>query len=229
MRILIIEDDHDKATTIAIAIRSFGTKYDPVVCASLASAVQSLERNRVDLIILDLMLPLAAGGTPIDAGLELIRIVELSINNKNAQLVALTAYEELFWQQGERFAKGGVLLVHYGAEAAGWKTTLRSIVQRTAIQQRSDFIVICALEDERRGFRDVSCSLDNCCVENGLDVQEVTIAGYRRSLVLLPRMGLINAAVIGAIAIERFQPLVVAMSGICGGESDPISLDTELA
>lgn len=217
MRILIIEDDRDKAAAIALAIHGFGAKYDAVVCSNLSSAVQFLERSRFDLIILDLMLPWSEGGTPIDTGAELIHIVESSRNNKNAQLVALTAYEELFWRQAERFTKGGVLLLHYGPQEPGWKTTLHSIVQRTAIQQRSDFVVVCALEDERLGFKNVSCSFGDCGVENGLDVQELTISGYHGRLVLLPRMGLINSAIIGTIAIERFRPLLVAMSGICGG------------
>ena len=224
MRILVVEDDHDKAATISAAIRSFGTKYDPAVCTNLASTVQTLERSRFDLIILDLMLPLTEGGAPMDVGSELINIADSSRNNKNTQLVALTAYEQLFWQQGDRFAKRGVLLVQYGGAATGWKTTLRSIVQRTSIQQRSDFIIICALEDERQGFGSVSCSLGNCRVVNGLDVQEVVVAGYRGNLVLLPRMGLINSAIVGAIAIERFQPAVVAMSGICGGMKGRVEL-----
>ena len=224
MRTLIIEDDPDKAATISSALRGFGTKYEPVVCTNLASAVQSLERSRYDLIILDLMLPLSDGGTPIDTGAELIQIVESSTSNRNAQLVALTAYEELFWQQGERFTKGGVLLLQYGPGKLGWKTTLRSIVQRTAIRQRSDFVVVCALADECDGFRNVSCDLGESCVENGLDVQEVVVGGYQGRLVLLPRMGLINSAIIATIAIERFRPLVLAMSGVCGGMQGQVEL-----
>ena len=224
MRVLIIEDDRDKAATVSLALRECGNKYEPVVCSNLASAVQFLERSRFDLIILDLMLPLSEGGTPIDAGAELIQIVESSTNNKNAQLVALTAYEELFWRQGERFTRNGVLLLLYGPGETGWRTTLRSILQRTVSQQRCDFIVVCAVEDELDGYKNVSCSFGISGVENGLDAQEVTIGGYHGRLILLPRMGLVNSAIIGAIAIERFRPVVVAMSGICGGMHGRVQL-----
>ncbi len=40
------------------------------------------------------------------------------------------------------------------------------------------------------------------------------------SVVLLPHMGLVNAAVTAGLCIDRFKPSVVGMSGICGGFKD---------
>ena len=183
----------------------------------LSNAVQELSRSIYDLIVLDLMLPLSEGGAPVDASTELIRLIEGSVTNRHSQIVALTAYEGLYKGHEELFARVGVLLVHYDEMDVGWRKTLRSLVTRAFAHQRSEFVIICALEEERDGYTRTRAVVGPYEFENGLDVRTIEIGQQKGRLILLPRAGLITSAVVGAIAIERYRPRILAMSGICAG------------
>ena len=79
-----------------------------------------------------------------------------------------------------------------------------------------------ALQEERNPY----ATLLNCnpAVRAGIDCLDLTIDGRRGTVVLLPQMGLVNAAITAAICIERFRPALIGMSGICGGFQKRASL-----
>jgi nucleoside phosphorylase len=54
-------------------------------------------------------------------------------------------------------------------------------------------------------------------IRNCIDFYDIEIGGKKGSVILLPQMGLVNAAVTASLCIDRYKPAVVGMSGICGG------------
>ena len=224
MRILIVEDDSRKCEIVSQLILDVDRDAKIVACTNLSDSVQALNRITFDVIVLDLMLPFTQAGTPLDAGVELLRLAGASKLNGHTQIVALTAFEELYQGQEERFARAGVLLVYFEEESDGWQRTLRSIVKRAFVHQRSEFVIVCALEDERDGFTSTCAVVGPHAVENGFDVRSIEIDELGGRLILLPREGLVSAAVIGSIAVERYRPQILAMSGICAGVRDRTEL-----
>lgn len=55
---------------------------------------------------------------------------------------------------------------------------------------------------------------------SGLICREVRIGEFNVVIVRANRMGLVAAAIGSALAIERFEPRLICMSGICGGVAD---------
>ena len=78
-----------------------------------------------------------------------------------------------------------------------------------------DFLIFCALQEERNPY--VALIDGTATSRGGIDCLDVQIAEKKGSVILFPQMGLVNAAVIAGLCIDRFKPAVVGMSGICGG------------
>ena len=217
MRIMIVEDDSRKCEIVVGLIGEVDRNAEITKSRHLTNTVQELSRTAFDLIVLDLMLPFSEGGAPIDTSAELLRLIEDSELNRHSQIVALTAYEDLYKAQEELFVRFGVLLVYYEEVDGGWRKTLRSLITRTFAHQRSEFVIICALEEERDGYTKTRAVVGPYELENGFDVRTIQIGQRRGRLILLPREGLITSGVVGAISIERYKPRILAMSGICAG------------
>ena len=160
---------------------------------------------------------MTVGGLPVEAGSELLNAIRMSKNNRSTNLVALTAFEELYLKLDQAFADAGVLLVHYDVDTGNWETTLSSLLRRCAAQPRCDFLIVCALEFERDAFERTRATLSRHRIENGLDVRRIEIGEHKGSVVLLPRSGLVNGGVVTAAAIERYRPKLVAVAGVCAG------------
>jgi CheY-like chemotaxis protein len=83
--VLIVDDDPDAREVLAAILRHYGATV--VVAISVPTALAALRRERVDVLIADL-------GMPIEDGYDLIRHVRSSEDEKIAHLpaAALTAY-----------------------------------------------------------------------------------------------------------------------------------------
>ena len=217
MRVLSIEDDETKRTELRKLAVKVNEQVLFVEATNMASAMEKLQNVRYDLIILDLMVPMVQNAQPADVGGELVNIVSRMKQNTNSNIVALTAYRDLFDSREEAFAAAGVFLIHYEKESENWKPTILSLLRRSAAVSRCDFLILCALELEREALRESRATVGRSRIENGMDSREVSIGRYSGRAIGLPRSGLVNAAAITTMAVERFQPKVVAMTGICAG------------
>ena len=221
MRILIIEDQDEKYSIIETEMRRFFDKVavDVTRAETLAIATKCVYETKFDLIIIDLMLPLRAGGEPEDISEEIIATIELSDTNRGANIIALSGFEDLVTEQRQRFADAGIILVHYDGEVANWKKAITAAISRITQQMLFDFVVVCALDKERNAFRSTRAEIGELRNIRGLDCLTMTIEGLRGVCIKLPRMGLVDASIITSRAIDRFSPKIVAMSGICAGIS----------
>lgn len=96
-----------------------------------------------------------------------------------------------------------------------WQSTLDHLLIQLKKNLKFDFVIFCALQEERASY--VSLISGDQVIRGGIDCYDVEINGKKGTVVLLPQMGLVNAAVTASLCIDRFKPAVVGMSGICGG------------
>ena len=217
MRVLVIEDDETKRTELRELAVKVNEQVVFVQASNMASAMEKLRNVQYDLIVLDLMLPMVENAQPVDVGGELVSIVSRMKRNASSNIVALTAHKDLFDSREEAFAAAGVFLIHYERESESWKTTILSLLRRSAAASRCDFIILCALELEREALSESRAMVGRNRIENGMDTKELSIGRYSGRAIGLPRTGLVNAAAMTALAVERFRPRIVAMTGICAG------------
>lgn len=220
MKLLIIEDDISKSEQVLALVREVTPDAQIELSKSLSDAVRVMEKIQFNLIILDFMLPMNESSPPTDCSVEILNIVKRSSRNYSACLVALTAYDELISNVETEFSKSGVIICNYSAFDQSWKLTIRSLVQRHSILSSRRFIIVCALEAEREAFAHTAAEIESPQSISGLDACNIKIGGELGVIVLCPRMGLVNASIVTAIAIERFTPEIVCMAGICAGISN---------
>lgn len=219
MKILLCEDNDEKAKQLSAYIEESlaGNDVNVARAATLSAAQKCLYERAFDLVILDLMLPLRDGQRPEDVSEHLIGALETSDKNKGTNVIALTGFDDLVEAQRQKFLDSGIILVGFEVGSETWRRQLDVAVARIRQQTIFDFVVVCALDKERTAYRKSDASIGEYRNIRGLDCLEMTIGTSRGLCIKLPRMGLVNAAIVTARAIELFSPSLVAMSGICAG------------
>ena len=228
MRILIIEDQDEKFEVVAAEIRGFFN--EPTVevtrAETMALATKHIFERRFDLIIIDLMVPLRPGDEPEDITEEIIPTIELSERNRGANIIALSGFEELVGEQRVRFAEAGIILLHFDDEESNWRKQIAAALMRIHHQYVYDFVIICALDKERNAYRSTNSEIGDLRNIRGLDCLPITVSNLNGVCIKLPRMGLVDASVVTSRAIERFNPKIIAMSGICAGVGSDAKIGT---
>jgi adenosylhomocysteine nucleosidase len=222
MRVMMIDDSVKKAeavqSLIADSFSDFNLQFD--VCTSIASASSYLAAEKYDVVIIDLMLPYVDAGPAQDLTTEVVNLVLLNEQNRDAYIIALSQHEELVEEQRRNLTSHGILCIHYDEQSNLWKTTLELFLIRIRRNDEIDFAIICAVSKEFAAFKRTGVQLGVRKPVKDLDVQEATIGRSKGMLVLLPMMGLVSAAVTTSKVIQFFSPKIIAMSGICAGIKD---------
>lgn len=230
-KVLIIEDEEAKLNEIEGVISSYfcDHKVEFVKCSIFATAAKSIYENRFDLIVTDLMLPRRLGDEPSDFSNDLLDFLANSDLNSSAVVVAISQYDGIIKEQAEAFRRFGIFLLDYQNDLE-WRSCLKICMQRVEQRQAFDFAIICALEEERAGFRDVGDLVTFGALQkyHGLDCRDIEIDGLQGVCVLQPRMGLVDAAAISSQVLSAFRPRLICMSGICAGFEDEVELGTLL-
>ena len=222
MNILLVEDTQQKLDDIREVIvgGASGSEFVIRTADSVNAALRALGEQRFDLVVVDLVLPQLSGSPETqDTTAQWCEHIENSSSTKLSSWMALTSYSELATEAWRSFARHGVAVVEFDA-GGGWRRVVRSKVKELFVNRPLDFVVICALEKEKRGFRHCpEVVLGEAFTSGGLDCQSVLMSDLRGVIVVLSRPGLISSAIETVKATESFRPKAVAMSGICGGVS----------
>ena len=217
MKILLVEDDDAKAERIETLVKAeLGS--DNVVIERVDAFNGGVLKlgGRFDVVIVDLMLPQISNGTPTDATDQWCELIENHLSGKTSSWIVMTEYAEVAEGARESFARHGVAVIHYD-ESCNWERLLSSKLKDNYVTRALDFVIVCALEKERRGYRNAGCSLGAHENISGLDCQVAEIGPFRGVIVVQPGPGMIAAAIVTTKALALFRPRAVAMSGICGG------------
>ncbi|KEQ52935.1 response regulator [Sphingobium chlorophenolicum] len=214
MKILIIEDDDAKRDEIRDFICSLGVSRENVLTARDMAQFMARFDSEVAICVIDLRLPAYDGAGPERNGVGILQAIEQA--GSRARLLAISAYPAEFEDIRPQFERRGCMLVDFEQRPV-WRNVLRQMVIEAQRQERLAFLVFCALRTERAPYTGMTELEGEPVFKDNLARYDISIAGQRGTVIELPRMGLVDAAVTAGQCIEKFKPKVVAMSGICAG------------
>ena len=218
MRILLAEDDPKKAEKITALI---GAEIDIegaeiVPAETVNDAIMEIGKGRFDLVIVDLVMPQHKNGADVDATCQWCELIENHLSGRTASWIVMTGYPDVAEDARTSFARHNVAVIQFD-ETDHWRQLLAQKLQENFVTRPLDFLIVCALEKERQGFRTTNAGIGDASVIKSLDCREVKIGDFCGTIVVQPSPGMISAAITTTRALETFRPRAVAMSGICGG------------
>lgn len=213
MKILLIEDNPNKAKSIIGHLTAKGVADVDIIHAENMTDFAAFLNYDIGLFIIDFKLPSFDGGTAIPNGNAILEAIIKSGKN-DALMIAISSYPSEFPDVREQFEAHGCILSDYKATDV-WKSTLDHLLTQLRKSLQLDFLIFCALKEERKPY---TTMLNGRGVNRGgIICWDFELSGKKGSIILMPQMGLVNAAIVAATCIDRYKPKIVAMSGICGG------------
>lgn len=226
MKILLIEDESFKVDAITKKIQQLlpDGSCSIIKARTLTESIQYLSSDLFDLIIFDVYLPIS---NPDDVAENIShQLITAFSKSKNyqAESIALTKYDLLDNLEDIRaFNESGVTIVQYNDESK-WSVCLELKINKIKNKIKYDFLIFCALSKERAAYSKTDAQLGDLRVINGMDCQDIEIGNMKGLCIKPTQMGLVHMAIVASKAIELFQPKIVAMSGICAGNSEEVNL-----
>jgi nucleoside phosphorylase/CheY-like chemotaxis protein len=215
-KILLIEDDERKLLTIRAFLNERGVPDSQVIVAKTMTDFAASLNADIGLFIIDLKLPCLDDVVASQNGKAILETI-IKSGKSDALLVAISSYPNDFPELRQFYESRGCILSDFN-NTESWKSTLDHLLIQLKKSITFDFVIFCALQEERNPY---VVLLDGKQVtRNGVDCFDVSLSNAQGTVVLLPKMGLVNAAVTAAQCIDRFGPHVVGMSGICAGFKD---------
>ena len=219
-KILVIEDDDSKRQKVLAHLRSRDIADHRVIVAKSMTDFAAKLNEDIGLFIIDLKVPNSDDAHASMNGKAILESI-IKAGKNDALLVAISSYPKDFPQLREFFESNGCILGDF-SKSNSWQLTLDHLLIQLKKTVTFDFVVFCALREERNPY---VALLDGSAIIRGrIDCFDVGLNGALGTVVLLPQMGLVNAAVTAGRCIDRFSPRVVAMSGICGGFKERVKL-----
>jgi len=220
MKIMLIEDSQPKRDAIKSFLVACGVVDSDIVCAANMTDFSANLHHDIGLFIVDFYIPVLDGGSASQNGRAILETINKS-EKKDALVIAISSYPDDFLGLRDYYEARGCVLVDYSKKDA-WQSALRILLVQLRRNMRMDFLIFCALQEERSPY--VALLQGKLQIRGGVDCLDVVIGGRSGLVVLMPQMGLVNAAVIAGLCIDRYMPSVVGMSGICGGFSSRAKL-----
>lgn len=215
MKIMIIEDDEQKRSKILSYLETLGVPAAQIIVASdMADFMRKFDAD-IKFCIIDLRIPAYKGASQDNNGIGILQTMD-KCGAGHIKLVAISAYPEEFQDIRDQFESRGCLLLDFNQEEV-WQGVLKQMVLETQSTELMDFIIFCALRKERAPYTGMVELSGDPKTKDQITRLDVTIAGRRGTIVELPRMGLVDAAITAGKCIEKFKPKIIAMSGICAG------------
>lgn len=213
MKIMLIEDDIGKCNAISNHLIQRGVLENEIIFAKNLTDFAAHMHEDIGLFVIDLKLPSIDNGSPSLNGKAILETL-IKAGKDQALLLAISSYPNDFPEVREYFESRGCILADYSRTAV-WKSALDHLLIQLKKEVDFDFLIFCALQIERNPY----CTImdGSQVIRRGIDCYDINIGDKKGSVILLPKMGLVNAAVTASICIDRFKPVVVGMSGICGG------------
>jgi nucleoside phosphorylase/CheY-like chemotaxis protein len=219
-KILLIEDDETKRRTLLTYLTKSGVPNEQVIVAKSMTDFAANLNADIGLFIIDLKLPSMDDVAASQNGKAILEAI-IKAGKGDALLVAISSYPKDFPELREFYESHGCILSDY-SNTKSWQSTLDHLLIQLRKSVTLDFVVFCALQEERNPY--VTLLEGKSVIRNGIDCFDIELTGAQGTVVLLPQMGLVNAAVTAALCIDRFSPHIVGMSGICGGFEKRASL-----
>lgn len=220
MKIMLIEDDANKCRSINSHLKKSGISQTDIIIAKNMTDFASNLNADIGLFIIDFKLPSIDNGVASQNGKAILESI-VKAGKHDALLLAISSYPSDFPDLRGLYESHGCILADF-SDQKGWKSTLDHLLIQIKKNIKFEFIVFCALPEERNPY--IALIEGKSVTRSGIDCYDFEVSGKKGTLILLPQMGLVNAAVTVSLCIERFKPSVIGMSGICGGFESRASL-----
>ena len=218
MKILILEDRQDKYQKIKEKIEGVVDEVAIYWADNFQGFHKQVEREKFDLVIVDLLAPTHAGAVESNLTAQIIDAIrDHACLNFRTPVLALTQYMDAAEEGYKDLNLKDITIATFDSSSEGWVGPLQEKIRACLPPIHYDFLIVCALPKEAAAFEEVGYKLDRPVGLLGLEVRAIEIAGRRGAVVVPPRMGLVSCAIATAKAIEFFKPNLVCMSGICAG------------
>lgn len=133
MHVLLVDDDHSKIERLKLFLIDQGIdENDILIATDAADASRNLKKNKIDLMLIDVLLPARNGAKPkADSSINLLRqIVEDEILPTPTHILGVTASEETRNKVDSQFKELVTNVLHVSADQDNWKVVLQQYVQR---------------------------------------------------------------------------------------------------
>lgn len=217
MKVLITEDSAEKRQSFVTFIRSLGVGEDSIFVAGTMAEFAALMKPDVDVCVIDLRIPAYAGAPADTNGLGVLEAID-RLGSSKLKMLAVSSFPEEFTKLRAKFESRGCILADFN-QSDVWQSALRQMIVQAKASTSFDFLIFCALRSERAPYTAMPVLSGSPVTRGNVTMYDVTVSGARGSIIELPRMGLVDAAITAGACIERFDPKLVAMSGICAGFS----------
>lgn len=242
MRILITDDQARRYARLTQALQSVGVDRSMIDMASCAQdARELLGRNKYDILILDILLPLWAEGDPsLQHSLDLLTDIHQGNDLvRPSRILGITADLSLTGNASRSFEREMWTIVEYSDSNDEWvkrvvncvRYSLENIeVDEKSVEHKVDLAIVCALADPE--LDEVLKLPWNWTASRPIDDQTFVHDGYfdlneRRITVCatsVPRMGMVATALRSSTLINILRPKILAMCGICAGVRGKVEL-----
>lgn len=218
MKILIVEDNKDKLGAIVDLVKSTNPDIDVITCDVLVDFVALVNKEKFDLLVTDLLLPVVRGRDPEDVTMNIIETAR-GFDSLNIQtpVIAITQFMASAETNYKDLNRHDINIITYSSDSEDWKDPFVKKLLSCTPKIRYDFIIICALPKEADAYTAAGYTDNKTTIQHGLSCNKITIDDFTGLVIVPPRMGLVNASIVSARAIDIFEPRVICMSGICAG------------
>lgn len=220
MKILLIEDDETKSSQIISHLEHRKVAKGDILLAKNMTDFAAKLNADIGLFIIDFKLPNVDDGQASLNGKAILESI-VKAGKSDALLLAVSSYPEEFPDLRGFYESHGCILADF-SNKKGWQSTLNHLLIQLNKKLQFDFLIFCALQKERNPY--VTLIDGKQVIRGGIDCYDIAIGDRNGTVILMPQMGLVNAAVTASMCIDRFKPSVVGMSGICGGFEGRASL-----
>lgn len=221
MKILILEDEDGKYDEIQSEILQIIPEAEIQREKNWYCYTRAICSIKFDLILLDLLVPRSEKDATVEDHHE--QLVETTRNYQSKSFstpaIVLTRYTEKSEDFVYDLNKVDINVIPFNGHGA-WKEALKLKLLAAQPKKKYEFVIVCALDKEINAFEGLTDTWGILKTISGLVCREVQIGAYKGVIVRAHRMGLVAAAVTATMALERFEPRLICMSGICGGLAD---------
>lgn len=218
MKILVLEDECKKFEDIRAHVMEIIPDATIQREHNWMDYTRAVANNKFDLILLDLIVP----RSPRDSTVEdhHASLVETTRDHHSKSFrtpaIVLTKHSMDEGDFVHDLNLVDINVIPYN-DHGKWRDALTIKLLAAQPPKKFDIVIVCALEKEADAFEGLTDTWGQVTTISGLVCREVQIGGYKAVIVRAQRMGLVASAVTAAFALDRFEPRLICMSGICGG------------
>ncbi|WP_024483215.1 phosphorylase family protein [Serratia fonticola] len=226
MRALLVEDNYEKLNLIHKITRDYDN-FSLKKVISVQSAIEELNKNTYDLIIIDIQIPDVDGGDiNTSGGVELLHQIEnFSDIIVPRYIFGLTSNSSDASEHQSAFAKHGWYLFDLNRDTSAWQTILINKIESANDNNNyyhPDVAIITALEDPELDELLKLVQEPIKFVLEGHSYYRFSIKNKSNKKISIvcasaERMGLSWSASLTTRIINKFSPKYILMTGICAG------------